>query len=165
MTDVGCPKRRAYERGSGRVPSIVSQHGIQLRVLLALLALIPALTVITDGPSILLQAINEHRGIGVGIASAMVILGGGLVVDWIANDEMERVRGKPLLCALRDRRDIASTGIAVCWAGMLMLLLVHRAYDGPVAPVGGWVWLCSMLIVFGFLEAIEDAWRRGANGP
>lgn len=160
-----CPRRRAYEQGSGRVPSIVSQHGIQLRVLLGLLAMIPALVVYSAGPSILLRAINEQRELGIGGSVAMALLGAWLVVDWLVNDEWERVRGRPLADLLRAQRHVASTGVAICWALMAMLLLVHKGYLGDLASVGGWLWLCAVLTAFGCLEALEDAWRRGANGP
>jgi len=160
-----CPRRRAYEKGSGRVPCIVSQFGIMLRVLLAVLAHVPLIAVLNGGTITMLRAIQEQATIGVATAIVMAVFGAWLVFDWLGNDEVERVRGRPLAPWLRRHRHAAGSGIAGGWAVMGALLLITKANIGDEITIGVWLYICGVMVVGGALALIEDAWRRGANGP
>lgn len=177
MSTPGCPKRRGYEQGSGRVPLIVSQHGVQWRVFAACSGFGPALLMLADPEAPWAKALLRQGGIGLGTAAMMVIGGLLLLLDWIVNDEIARVRsGAQPMRALRRRRDLIEHVLVLCWV-MLGLYCVIPADPAAVATMNWWsayiprpaavVWAMWAWLgaTIGMLAAREDAWRRGRNGP
>ena len=161
MTTIPHPRRRVGDSVDTRTSALVSQQGVKLRLQAALFGFLPLIGMHFDTDSLLSRSLAASGGVGLTVSLVMLPLSAWLILDWLCNDERMRKNQEPQMRWLYDHRDMASSGLAISW-GVIGMVCLMPQFDSTALA---WFTVGMLKMVFGLLEAQEDSWRRGNNGP